>query len=201
MKAIRWGDNDRYFGPFTYAPGDYWRLAAVLGSGDDDDYPGCRLRVGLGRRSFLVALPQIIRPWRRKVFATRGMRRRSLGWGAIGITTRTSGNTGSPTATASCKSFWALRHTTAARRKAGASICRGRSGGMSAAVSMTSPASTSILTRSGAGISWRGRLGTIAGMLLASVDTRPEGGDATEIAAPFTSGAVPEGQTPKRGNS
>jgi hypothetical protein len=32
--------------------------------------------------------------------------------------------------------------------------------------------------------------------LIASADTRPEGGDSTEIEAPFTSGAVPEGQTP-----
>jgi hypothetical protein len=31
---------------------------------------------------------------------------------------------------------------------------------------------------------------------LASDDTRPEGGDSTEIEAPFTGGAVPEGQTP-----
>jgi hypothetical protein len=31
---------------------------------------------------------------------------------------------------------------------------------------------------------------------LASCDTRPEGGDSTEIEAPFTGGAVPEGQTP-----
>jgi hypothetical protein len=32
---------------------------------------------------------------------------------------------------------------------------------------------------------------------LASGDTRPEGGDSTKIEAPFTGGAVPEGQTPK----
>lgn len=33
--------------------------------------------------------------------------------------------------------------------------------------------------------------------LLASADTHPKGGDSTEIEAPFMSGAVPEGQTPK----
>jgi hypothetical protein len=68
MNAIRWSNNDRYFGPFTYAPNDYWRLALVLGSGDDDDYPGCRLRVSIGRRTFIAALPQIIKPWRKKVY-------------------------------------------------------------------------------------------------------------------------------------
>jgi hypothetical protein len=31
----------------------------------------------------------------------------------------------------------------------------------------------------------------------ASADTRPEGGGATQIVAPFTSGAVSEGETPK----
>lgn len=30
----------------------------------------------------------------------------------------------------------------------------------------------------------------------ASADTRPKGGDSTQIEAPFTSGAVPEGETP-----
>lgn len=68
MRAIRWSDNDRYFGPFTYAAGDYSRLAIVLGSGDDEDYPGCRLRLSVGRRTLIIALPQIIRPWRRKVY-------------------------------------------------------------------------------------------------------------------------------------
>jgi hypothetical protein len=70
VKAIRWSDHDRYFGPFTYAGGDYWRLALVLGSGDDDDYPGCRLRLQVGRRTLIIALPQIIQPYRQKVAAT-----------------------------------------------------------------------------------------------------------------------------------
>lgn len=35
----------------------------------------------------------------------------------------------------------------------------------------------------------------------ASADTRPKGGDATEIAAPFTSGAVPKADAQRRGPS
>ncbi|MBA1156946.1 hypothetical protein [Microvirga mediterraneensis] len=70
-RAIRWSDNDRYFGPFTYArERQYKRLALVLGSGDDDDYPGCRLRASAFGHTLIVALPPIIKPWRQKVFAT-----------------------------------------------------------------------------------------------------------------------------------
>lgn len=65
MMRIRWSDNDRYFGPFTYASESRYRnIALMLGSGDDDDYPGCRLRLSLGKRTMIVALPPIIKPWR-----------------------------------------------------------------------------------------------------------------------------------------
>lgn len=65
---VRWSDNDRYWWRFTYAHDSGFRpLAAVLGSGDDD-YPGCRLRLSGFGHTLIVALPQIIRPWRRKVF-------------------------------------------------------------------------------------------------------------------------------------
>lgn len=68
MKAIRWSHQDRYFGPFTYASeSSYRKIAVMLGSGDGDDYPGCRLRVSIGRHTLVVALPAIIRPWRRWV--------------------------------------------------------------------------------------------------------------------------------------
>ena len=69
---IRWSDNDQYFGPFTYAHDKRrtWRpLAAVLDSGGDDDYPGCSLRLSAFGHTLIVALPPIIKPWRRKVFA------------------------------------------------------------------------------------------------------------------------------------
>lgn len=67
MKAIRWSDNDRYFGPFTLSVGDYKSLSAVLGSGDGDDYPGCRLRLSAFGVTLISALPPVIKPWRRWV--------------------------------------------------------------------------------------------------------------------------------------
>lgn len=64
VQRIRWSDNDRYWGPFTYASGDYKCLAIMLDSGDGDDYPGCRIRFSIFRRTLLCALPPIIKPWR-----------------------------------------------------------------------------------------------------------------------------------------
>jgi hypothetical protein len=65
LHAIRWSDNDRYFGPFTYAYDLRSReFALMLGSGDGDDYPGCRLRVRIGRHTLIAALPPVIKPWR-----------------------------------------------------------------------------------------------------------------------------------------
>jgi hypothetical protein len=64
---MRWSDNDRYFGPFTYSRGGYCPFALVLGSGDGDENPGCRLRMSGFGHTLIIALPQIIRPWRRKV--------------------------------------------------------------------------------------------------------------------------------------
>jgi hypothetical protein len=63
-RAIRWSDNDRYFGPLTYSYEPRSReFALMLGSGDGDDYPGCRLRIRVGRHTLIVALPPIIKPW------------------------------------------------------------------------------------------------------------------------------------------
>lgn len=68
---IRWSDNDHYFGPFTYARAQdrYRPLALVLGSGDGDDYPGCRLRLSGFGHTLILALPAVIKPWRREVVA------------------------------------------------------------------------------------------------------------------------------------
>lgn len=71
MNTIRWSDNDRYWGPFTYAPADYSRMAVVLGSGDGDDSPGCRLRISAFKQTLIVALPPIIKPWRAWVDTSR----------------------------------------------------------------------------------------------------------------------------------
>lgn len=68
MKAIRWSDNDRYFGCFTYAHEPRRKqIVAMLGSGDGDDYPGCRLRLALGSHALIIALPAIIKPFRKRV--------------------------------------------------------------------------------------------------------------------------------------
>lgn len=69
IKAIRWsGENDHYFGPFTYAKDTRYRpMAVMFGSGDGDDYPGCRIRLSAFGHTLIVALPPIIKPWRRWV--------------------------------------------------------------------------------------------------------------------------------------
>ena len=66
MKAIRWSDNDRYFGPFTYARDSrhYHPFAMGLDSGDGDDYAGCRLRFSAFGHTIIAAIPAIIKPWR-----------------------------------------------------------------------------------------------------------------------------------------
>ena len=68
----RWGDNDRYLGPFIYARNRRgWRpLAVVLMSGDEeeDHRAGCKFRLSAFGHTLITALPAIIRPWRRKVY-------------------------------------------------------------------------------------------------------------------------------------
>lgn len=65
----RWSDHDHYWGPFTYARQDRYRpLSIMLGSGDDE-YPGCDLRFSGFGHTLIVALPRVIRPWKRKVVA------------------------------------------------------------------------------------------------------------------------------------
>lgn len=62
----RWSDNDHHFGPFTYASGDYQSVSIVLDSGHGD-YPGCCLRLRAFRRTLIIELPAIIKPWRKWV--------------------------------------------------------------------------------------------------------------------------------------
>lgn len=70
LRALRWGDNDRYFGPFTWSYcKDYPHWAVVLKSrGDSDNNSRCSLRISLRRATLIIALPDIIRPHRTKVF-------------------------------------------------------------------------------------------------------------------------------------
>jgi len=70
MKALRWGDNDRYFGPFTWSySNSYPHFAVILKSaGDEDDDGRCSLRISIGKATLITVLPAIIRPWREKVY-------------------------------------------------------------------------------------------------------------------------------------
>jgi hypothetical protein len=71
MRAARWSDNDRYFGPFTWASDGSWKhYAVVLCSAGDGDSHGdqCTLRFTFRHTTLIVALPHIIKPWREKVY-------------------------------------------------------------------------------------------------------------------------------------
>ena len=72
MRAMRWGDNDRYWGPFTYAVDPkYSRYGISLKSDSDvrEDRPArASLRVSFGKRTLITVLPPIVRPWKRKVY-------------------------------------------------------------------------------------------------------------------------------------
>lgn len=69
VHRARWSDNDRYFGPFTYAKAEgkhaYRPWAIVLSSGCDE-YPGNTLRFSGFSRTLITALPNIIKPWKEK---------------------------------------------------------------------------------------------------------------------------------------
>jgi hypothetical protein len=65
---LRWSDNDYRLGPFLYARdrGSYRPLALMLSSAGEEDRV-CQLRLSAFGHTFIVALPPIIRPWRRWV--------------------------------------------------------------------------------------------------------------------------------------
>lgn len=70
----RWGDNDRYFGPFTFARDKGYRPLAVVLSSAGDDYdegPFAHLRISGFGFTFISAMPAIIKPWRRWVDTSR----------------------------------------------------------------------------------------------------------------------------------
>jgi hypothetical protein len=70
MVRRRWGDNDTYFGPLTFARDRHYRpLAVVLASGCDE-YPGASLRISGFGHTFILALPDwALLPYREKVVA------------------------------------------------------------------------------------------------------------------------------------
>jgi hypothetical protein len=67
MRAYRWSDNDRYFGPFTYSRDERYRHTGMVLRSTDDEDRGCHLRISGFGHTFVVMLPGVIRPWRRKV--------------------------------------------------------------------------------------------------------------------------------------
>lgn len=67
-RRIHWSDDDHHFGPFLYASDKCRNFACVLGSGDDEDYPGCRLRISALGHTVILVLPPIIKPWKKVVF-------------------------------------------------------------------------------------------------------------------------------------
>lgn len=71
LRALRWGDTDRYFGPFTWSyNNDSPHLAVVLKSRGDDDSgdKSCSLRISLHKATLIIALPDLVRPHRSKVY-------------------------------------------------------------------------------------------------------------------------------------
>lgn len=66
-RARRWGDNDKNFGPFTYARDRRYKHFAIVLSSRDDEDPYCKIRFSCFGHTFISILPQIIRPWREKV--------------------------------------------------------------------------------------------------------------------------------------
>ena len=68
--ARRWGDNDIYFGPFTYARDRRYRPRAIVLQSGCDEYPGCQLRISGFGHTFITAVPRwLIKPYREKVEA------------------------------------------------------------------------------------------------------------------------------------
>lgn len=70
-KYYRWSDNDRRAGPFIYARDKRYKpLAVVLMSGDEEEdfRAGCKFRMSAFGHTLIIALPAIIKPWRRKVY-------------------------------------------------------------------------------------------------------------------------------------
>ena len=70
MKHRKWGDNDKHWGPFTYARSSkgYSPLGIALHSGEEE-YPGCYFQISGFGHTILCSLPPIIPCYREKVIA------------------------------------------------------------------------------------------------------------------------------------
>lgn len=60
MRAVRWGDNDRYLGPFTWHPGDYIRYGVILQS-QGEESPSY-LRLHFWRWTLCITTPNWLCP-------------------------------------------------------------------------------------------------------------------------------------------
>lgn len=78
MSRRRWGDNDKHFGPITYARDYGWAFGAVLDSGSGD-YPGCNLRLKLFGIVLILEIPGLLSPHRRWVDCSH------YGWQTAGV--------------------------------------------------------------------------------------------------------------------
>ena len=69
----RWGDNDRHFGPFTFAARETWRpLSALISSGSSDaEEGGCHIRLQALGMTLICELPAIVKPSRSWVDTSR----------------------------------------------------------------------------------------------------------------------------------
>lgn len=68
----RWSDNDRYFGPLTFAYDPKYRHTALMLASGDDEYRGASLRLSLGGATVILALPDwLLPPQRRWVDTSR----------------------------------------------------------------------------------------------------------------------------------
>lgn len=71
----RWGDNDKHFGPFTYAYSKTYRPLGVYlnsGGGEDDGEPACSLRLSAFGVTLFCELPAVIKPYRTHVKTPSG---------------------------------------------------------------------------------------------------------------------------------
>ena len=81
FSRVRWGDNDYYFGPFTWSPRNaYSATSIVLSSGgdDDDQTAQCNLRMSFAGYTLIVVLPPFVRPHKEKIAGKKGDRLEDL---------------------------------------------------------------------------------------------------------------------------
>lgn len=64
--SARWSDNDRYFGPFTFAAGSNYKATAIVLASGDDEGRLASLRVSIHGMTAILALPRWLIPTEKK---------------------------------------------------------------------------------------------------------------------------------------